>query len=111
MALSPQLHHPLTCLTGHAPLGNQSKYAADDDHKFHRRPQSEGSSAHPVHFQFQPRHQNKLYLPVQEKNQQFSALPAACPDNEPDDQFYVKAVCYTGIITPPYKILLPNKLV
>ena len=100
MALSPQLHHPLTCLKGHAPLGNQSKYAADGDHKFHRRPQSEGSSAHPVHFQFRPRHQNKLCLPVQEKNRQFAALPAACPDSEPGDQFYVKAVCYTGIITP-----------
>lgn len=110
MVSSLQLHHPLTCLTGHVPWVNQSKYAADDDHKFHRRPQSEGSFAHPVHFQFRPRHQNKLCLPVQEKNQQFAALPDACPDNEPGDQFYVKAVCYTGIITPPYNILLPSKL-
>ena len=100
MVSSLQLHHPLTCLTGHVPWVNQSKYAADDDHKFHRHPQSEGSSAHPVHFQFQPKHQNKLCLPVQGKNQQFAVLPDACPDSEPDDQFYVKAVCYTGIITP-----------
>lgn len=83
----------------------------DDDHKFHPRPQFSRSFARLVHFQFRPMRQNILCPLVQVQNQQCAILPNACPNNAPDGQFYAKAVCYIGIITPPYNILLPNKLV
>ena len=89
---------------------NLWKYVADDDHKFHRHRLCAVVFAHLVHFQFRPMHQSKLCLLAQEQSQQFLTLLTFFRGNGHGGQFFLTAVYYTGIITPPYNILLPSKL-
>ena len=68
-AWSLQPHHLLASPTKPLPSENQSKYVADDDHKFHPHPRFLKLYARHYHFQSLPMHQNRLYLLVQVSNQ------------------------------------------
>jgi hypothetical protein len=90
---------------------SQLKYAAGGDHIFHPPRQFLKSFVHLPHFQYQPKRQNILCLPVLLKSRQYAALQAVFLSNVHGGQFYVKFAYCIGIITPLLNILLPNKRV